>query len=214
MSRSRSSFDWIGLAILLGTFAITLAVYPRLPDPMPSHFGISGTADGWMPRDVAAWLLPLGTLALGLPIRFGSMIMPRRAREFVGPAPVSGIAFLMVTILCATHLLILHAALNPPPRLGEAIWILCGIFLIAAGQWMPRTRRNRVAGFRTAWSLASDENWARAQRVGGYGLSLAGAAMAIFGALGMPVLALCVVPLTAVALIAWSSAMSRRDRSS
>jgi uncharacterized membrane protein len=140
--RSHSSFDWLALTVLLGTAAITLAVYPRLPEPMPSHFGIKGTADGWMPREVAAWLLPIATLALGLLMRFGWLLMPGEARKLIGASPVSGIVFLFVTMLCATQLLILHAALNPPPRLGGAILVLGGIALMAAGQLMPRTRRN------------------------------------------------------------------------
>jgi uncharacterized membrane protein len=152
-------------------------------------------------------------LVLGLLMRFGWLLMPAEARKLFGASPVSGIVFLLVTMLCATQLLILHAALNPPPRLGGGIWGLGGIALMAAGQLMPRTRRNWLFGFRTSWTLASDENWARAQRVGGYGLTLAGAVMAVFGALGMPLVAFGTLPLTAVALMVWSSTMSRRDRS-
>jgi uncharacterized membrane protein len=45
-------------------------------------------------------------------------------------------------------------------------------------------KRNPIVGIRTAWTLRSDENWARTQRVGGYAMVSAGLVTVVAGGLG------------------------------
>ena len=47
------------LPLLAGTI-----LYPRLPETMATHWGFDGTADGWAPRGMAVFGLPLLILAL------------------------------------------------------------------------------------------------------------------------------------------------------
>ena len=208
-SRKPSLLDRLSAFIVAGTLGVTGWLYDRLPDPMPSHFGLRGVADGWMPRPIAAWLLPLATVALGVLFRLGQWLMPRQWRPGFRIAPMDAVVLVFVTMLCGLHLLILRASLDSTPRLGGAIWVLGGAALIAAGQLMQRTGRNRVFGFRTKWTLASEENWKRAQRVGGLAFTVSGVAMAVFGALGYPALALTALLLTVAVPLVWSWTVAR-----
>ncbi len=211
VSRKPSPLDWCSALVLVGTVVVTCALYERLPDPMPSHFGVSGSADGWMPRPIAAWLLPVATMGLGALLRLGQWIMPRQWRPAFRSSPTDAIVLVFVTMLCGMHLLILHASLDSRPRLGGAIWVLAGAALIATGQLMPRTSRNWLFGFRTKWSMASDENWVRAQRVGGHACTIGGAAIAILGGLGFPGLAFAALLLMGAGPLVWSWTVARRD---
>ena len=56
-----------------------------------------------------------------------------------------------------------------------------GAFLFALSFVMPRIRRNPVIGIRVAWTLASDENWARTHRFASYTFAAAGV-VALVGA--------------------------------
>ncbi len=209
-SRKPSPLDGLAVCLVVGTIGVTWWLYDRLPDPMPSHFGFSGMADGWMPRPIAAWLLPLATVALGVLFRLGQWLMPRQWRPGFRIAPMDAVVLVFVAMLCGLHLLILRASLDSTPRLGGAIWVLGGAALIATGQLMPRTSRNGVFGFRTKWTMASDENWKRAQRVGGLAFTVSGVAMAVFGALGYPALALTALLLTVAVPLVWSWTVARR----
>jgi hypothetical protein len=61
--------------------------------------------------------------------------------------------------------------------------------------------------------MASEENWARAQRVAGYAITFSGAAMAVAGGLGKPGLALAtLLPMAGVPLV-WSWWAARQGRS-
>jgi uncharacterized membrane protein len=89
-----------------------------------------------------------------------------------------------------------------------------GAMFVAIGLVMPRVKRNPLIGVRTPWTLTSDENWARTQRVGGYAMVASGLAAALFGvALGDAgvVVALAFVLAAAVVPIVYSLVLARRE---
>lgn len=49
----------VALAMLLIAVTLSLVLYPSLPDPMPTHWNASGQVDGWSPKPVGAFLMPL-----------------------------------------------------------------------------------------------------------------------------------------------------------
>ncbi len=108
------------------------------------------------------------------------------------------------------HVLVLRASLSSAPRLGSAVWVLFGALFVALGLLLPRTRRNPFFGIRTAFALASDENWARTQRVGGYSMTLGGFVALVSGLLGAPAVAIAAVLVSAVAPARWSWVIARR----
>ena len=79
---------------------------------------------------------------------------------------------------------------------------------------IPRIKRNPVMGVRTPWTLTSDENWARTQRVGGYSMVLGGVVAAVFGVLGGTaggVVALVAIFVSALVPAAYSLVLARRQ---
>jgi len=201
--------DWLSLLVLAGAALYTLEVYPRLPDPMPSHFGFNGEANGWLPRPIAAWLLLLTAFGLGAVVRLGPWIMPRKWRAGLHTSPVSTMALLTVSVLAGIQVILLNAALGPAPRVSGAIFVLAGLALIAAGQLMPRTQRNPLFGLRTKWSMASDENWALAQRFGRWACAIGGLSVVLFGALGMSVMAFAAILAMGGTCAVWSWTKTR-----
>lgn len=78
--------------------------------------------------------------------------------------------------MAAVHGLVLYVALVPGTNLTRPTCALLGLLWLGLGLILPRVRRNAFLGVRTAWTLTSDENWARPHRVGGYAMSLGGLA--------------------------------------
>jgi uncharacterized membrane protein len=62
-----------------------------------------------------------------------------------------------------------------------------GVLLVALGLVLPRIRRNAWIGFRTPWTLTSDENWARTHRFAGIAMVTGGILGALIGLAGGPV---------------------------
>jgi uncharacterized membrane protein len=208
--RKRWTWDLFTLCVLACSFALTAAVYQRLPDPMPTHFALDGRPNGWMPRAVGAWLEPTAAVAIVGLLRFGSRLMPPGWRARLDASPVHILALAIAVVLAGIHVLVLHAALSAAPRLGDAVWVLLGALFVVMGLILPRTRRNPFFGIRTAFAVSSDENWARTQRVGGYTLSIGGLVAIAAGLLGSPGVALVAILVSAVTPAVWSWILARR----
>jgi uncharacterized membrane protein len=210
-ARKSYGLDFLTFAILLGTAALTAAVYDRLPDPMPAHFDFRGRVDAWTSRPAGAWLLPAFSVGLVVLLRFGSRLMPPEWRERLEASPVRALALAVAAVLSGVQVLVLRASLDTFPHLGAAIWVLLGALFVVIGLLLPRTRRNPFFGVRTAYALSSDENWARTQRAGGYWMTIGGIVVSAAGLLGSPGAALATLIVSSLAPAVWSWIIARRS---
>jgi uncharacterized membrane protein len=156
----------LALILLIAAMAVQLWVYyPRLPDPMATHFGLHGQADGWSSRAsffiltyaiLAVMVLSLGTIAWLLP-RFPDSainlprkdywLAPQRRAETmrINQQVLGWILVLTCLFLLVLDQLVILANLNPPPRLPAAFLWLLGIYLAAVcvpAVWLWRRYRS------------------------------------------------------------------------
>ena len=194
--KSRYFPDVVAVAFLVFTAAATALVYQDLPATMATHFDLHGRANGWMPRVYGAWLLPPIAFLLWAMLRFARVVLSQAWRARVEGSPLSTLACVTALFLSALHLLILEIALHGGSSLGRGLALLMGGMWIALALLLPRVRRNPLIGVRTAWTLTSDENWARTHRVASHTFAVGGVVALIAGLLGGP--AAAVVALVAV----------------
>lgn len=204
--------DRWSIAVLASGAALSAALWSRLPDRIPVHFDLHGVPDGFASKPVGAFLLPalgLGTLALVrlVPRSFGPGWRERSERS-----PMALVALLTSGLMTGLHVVCLWSALHPGEAAGRPLGLVLGAFWLATSLVLPRVRRNPLVGIRTAWSLASDENWARTHRFAGL-VGAAGAVVGLLGALAgsLPVVVVGVVG-SGLAAVAYSFALSRRVR--
>ena len=206
--------DMVSAGVIGLGVALTAAVYERLPEQVATHFDLAGTPNGWMSRAMAASFAPLMAVGLWAFLRMLPRILPATERKRLGDGSASLMAALTVVFVIGVHLLILYRAVVPGASIARVIWLVLGAFYVAMGLVLPRFKRNALMGIRTPWTLTSDENWARTQRVGGYAMVAAGVLAALFGALGGTlggVVALVVLLLGAFVPAAYSLVLARRQ---
>jgi uncharacterized membrane protein len=208
MQTSKSDLSSLGL--LAGTFAVTAALYQRLPARIPTHFGLHGQADGWSSRAFGAWLLPTIALLVWALVRFGGRIAGPVFRERMEASPVKLVALLTVAFMSALHFVMLWSALHESRGIGTSLGVVLGLFWIVLAQVMPRVRRNPFVGVRTAWTLSSDENWARTHRFAGWTFTIGGL-IALFAALsGAPAVGIVAILLSGLGPALYSWMIARR----
>jgi uncharacterized membrane protein len=155
---------------------------------LPVHWGLSGMADGFAPREVAL-LLPLGMVAIAWAF---FLLLPRLAKASdidAGRRPL-GVTLTAITAFAlllevATVLLGLDVEVN----MVQVVAIALGALMIGLGNALPKSRRNSLAGIRIPSTLKDPANWQATHRFTGF-LAVGGGVLLIIVALVAPVGAL------------------------
>lgn len=160
--------------VLILTFALSIFAYPFMPDLMVSHWGLSGEADGYMPKAWGLFLVPgiSGLLALLL------LLIPRidPLRENIEKFRGAYESFVTVILLFLLYLQAVVILWNLGTRFN-IIQVLSPAFALlfyACGLLLERAKRNWFIGIRTPWTLSSERVWERTHAAGGPLFRLAG----------------------------------------
>lgn len=191
---------------------ITIAALAFLPDTIPVHYGIEGTANRYGSK-YETLILPVLTIPFGTYMLFlGKQSGKGQSNKNSNNEKVTTILNVMTLIVFnALTVFFIYSALNKVENLNTAgidlyklIFSLIGVFLIVAGVFLPKTKRNGITGIRTKWSMSSEQAWKKSQRAGGIAAIITGIVLLI-GSLfvfhGTQVLGFSVVVLILLAVI-------------
>jgi uncharacterized membrane protein len=160
--------------ILVLTFAVPIIAYPYLPDPMASHWGLSGEADGYLPKIWGLFLIPLISAGLALLLLAIPRIDP--LRENIEKFMETFDSFIIVLLLFFLYIqqLVILWNLGLRFNLAQVLSPAFGVLLYACGILTGRAKRNWFIGVRTPWTLSSDRVWDRTHAIGGKLFRIAG----------------------------------------
>ena len=168
---------WIILAVLCAANIIAhLALFGRLPEQVPTHWGADGSVNGYGPRAMTLILdiLPLVLLSL---FRIIPGMDPKGESYGKAGGLYRGFVIAFTLIMCG-----LIPTKGGP--VGLIISVALGALFIGLGNYLSRMRQNYTFGIRTPWALADESNWNRTQRFGGAVFMVMGALIAIAGIIG------------------------------
>jgi uncharacterized membrane protein len=212
--RKFTAWDGVALLSIAAAFVATWTVFDRLPDPLPTHFGLDGKPNGWMPRAFGAWAIPVFSIFLWAFTRYVALVLPKKDKQRLTNGAVPLVAMLTATFISAVHVVVLYVALVPKVDVSRVVFVMMSLFFIALGLIMPRLRRNPIIGIRTPWTLTNEENWARTHRVAGYSMVggglLGGLTALIGGPIGSLAALVCFLG-SAIFPAVWSLLYARRQ---
>ena len=207
---------WYPALLVVVTFAISFMVYPRLPDRVPTHWDIHNRVNGYGPRWVATFLVPVMLLAIWGLLRFLPRIDPHRANYAKMQGTYDLVVNLTLTLLAVVHFVVLGAVLGAPISIGRVVPAIVGVSLVIIGNVLPRARPNWWFGIRTPWTLSNDRVWERTHRVGGYVMMTIGALAILASVLGLTIASAAVglaAGATGLGLIAYSYFVWKQETS-
>lgn len=113
------------LAVAVGAVLLAGVNYPRLPERIPIHFGVTGDPDGWAAREMI-WLLPaIGLASFG--VLFGLGFTAGRAALFLALLNLQTVALFAVIIRDQ-----IEVAMGTRSRLSAGVWVLLGVVVITS----------------------------------------------------------------------------------
>ena len=188
---------WYPILVIGIAFAVTIAVYPQLPERIPTHWNARGEADGFGSRAFGAFITPVVMLLMFGLVSVLPHIDPRKTNYSKFESTYDIVVNLVLTFTLAVQFVILAASLGAEIAVERVIPFGVGALFAILGNVLPRTRSNWMIGIRTPWTLSSDRVWERTHRVGGYLLFGAGI-IVMLAALGAP--SRLIAPITMVAI--------------
>lgn len=150
-------------------------LYSRLPETMATHWGFDGTADGWAPRGMAVFGLPLFILALHLVCSYAESRDTKRKN--VNPVLRTVMLWFCPAVSLLGGALTLGTGLGYEMHVGTVAPVFVGLLFLILGNYLPKLRRNRTMGIKLPWTLQSEENWTRTHRLSGFLWVLCGLVM-------------------------------------
>ncbi len=171
----------------LSPMLLGIALYQRLPDPMPIHFDFDGTPNGWAPKWFAVFGLPVLMAAIdAIGIATSERAIAKGEKR---PRAVIVLYWFVPVLTVVLYALTIRAGLGDTSFIGKAVCLLLGVMLLLTGNYMPKTSfqtaRQLKRDSRFSYPRFDDENTYRRQS------RRAGIAMMLLGA-GFLVLAVVV----------------------
>jgi uncharacterized membrane protein len=207
----RAFVPLFGLSLTAAMMVAAALLYPRLPEAVPVHWGLSGQADGFVHKPLGPFVFPLIQLAITVTMSLAPVISPAKFR-------MEGFASSYRVIICAALSLtawIFAAAtaaeLGAPLDPGRAALVGLGLMLAVIGNVFGKTTPNFFIGVRTPWTIASPEVWRRTNRAAAWVMVMLGALVALGAVIGAPFLALIgAIIAVGIGLVAYSYILYRR----
>ena len=144
---------------------VGLLLWNRLPNQMPTHWGVDGTADGWSGKAFAVFGMPLILLAVHWLCVWGtSLDSSNRGQN----RKVSGLVLWIIPVLSWFTSGIMYAgSMGWELDFVKITLLLMGALFVAIGNYLPKCKQNYTIGIRIKWTLEDEENWAATHRLGG-----------------------------------------------
>ena len=203
--------DIISIAMMAFIAALTMYVYPELPEQMPTHWNAQGQVDDYTAKPWGAIIFPVLALAVFLIMKLIPVISPRGFRTDEFRPVVNIFQVSLVTFMAGIGTMTILEALGYPMPVNRLVFAATGLLLIILGNFMGKVRKNFFLGIRTPWTLASDEVWSRTHRLGGRMLMLGGAVMALSAVIDIPIqFGVSAVVVLALLPVAYSFVLYRR----
>src|SRR3954464_8244981 len=124
---------WIPLLIIVAAVVASAAVYPRLPDSVPTHWDMYGHPNGWSNRFWGAWLMPIILVAMWGFTRVLPAIDPRGSNYVKFGGAFEGIIIALMLFMLGLHIITLRAALGHPVPMERVLPIGMGALFVVVG---------------------------------------------------------------------------------
>ena len=133
---------------------IGLALWNKLPDELPVHWGIKGNVDRLATKAEGIFIMPCLCAIIQIGVLIKLYIDPRKEQIHHKPILVSIWIVPLITILINV-------------LMTMAVFFIIGVMFIGLGNYMPKLKQNYTIGIKVPWTLNSEENWNMTHRMAG-----------------------------------------------
>lgn len=168
----------LSFACLLAMIAVSLIMYPDLPETVPMQPDINGTPGNYVPKQVAILIMPVVYAVAIAVINFMIRFSPSQFSMPDSQRALDIMLFGVGLILLFAHIGIL-AGLGDNNIFQQYMCFGLAGFLLVTGNVVGKSGRNFIFGIRIPWTLASTQNWRATHRFAGRLMVISGVLLLI-----------------------------------
>jgi len=157
----------ITIIILIAiSFVMSIAVYDQVPESIITHWNIENEANGYMPKDIGLFLMPVLGIVIAAIMLIIPMIDPlkKNIQQFIRYYNL--FILIMLGFLLYIHAITIITNLGYNVNIGQLISPAIGILLFFAGVLIGHVKKNYLIGIRTPWTLAREKVWDKTHEKG------------------------------------------------
>ena len=143
------------------------------------HWNIEGVPDSYAQKTWGLFVTPLMILALSPLIRFLPALEPRREHLKASMKLLATTWVGALVVVLIAHMIILLSALGVAVDVMTAIATALGVMFVLIGNVLGKSKSTFFVGFRTPWTLSSDNVWNKTHRLVGKLFMAAGVVIVI-----------------------------------
>ncbi|WP_455791803.1 SdpI family protein [Clostridium butyricum] len=159
--------DIYNVIIIACSILLTIIVYNKLPDLVPTHWNTMGEIDKYSPKAFGAFMAPVIMIFTWSGMKFLPKIDPRKKNYEKFDKSYSVIVSILLTFFLVIHAVTLLAALGYGISIEKIIPLIVGVLFIVIGNYLPKSKSNFFYGIKTPCTLSSEVSWRKTHRLGG-----------------------------------------------
>lgn len=199
---------FITCAVILLPIIAGLLLWDRLPDRIPTHWGMGGEVDGWSGKGFAVFAMPLMMLGIQLLCFFVTASDPKRGN--IRRKYLSMVLWIIPVLSVMTSCISYAVALGAQIRVEQVIPGFIGLMFVIIGNYMPKFQQSYTMGIRLPWTLSSEENWNRTHRFGGKIWALGGIGVLFCTLMGWGIASIAILAVVVIVPTVYSYVLYRK----
>lgn len=157
------------LVIIAAMFVAGAVLYPSLPSPFPSHWGISGAPDAFSTKSFGSvFFMPMMAAAIYALLLFVPKLDPKRRSLKMSMRAYNIVIDAVVGMEAVIFAATMFAAYHNGFEVAKVVLVSVGVLFMVVGNYMTTVKQNWTFGLRVSWTLSDEVVWRRANRLGGY----------------------------------------------
>ncbi len=144
---------------------VGIILWDKLPESIPTHFGINNEPDGFSSKPFAVFGLPLFMLAVHLICIFATKADPKK--QNISDKVFTLILYIIPAISLLMCAMIYPTALGKKVNIGLITMLFIGLIFLIIGNYLPKCKQTYTIGIKLPWTLADSENWTKTHALAG-----------------------------------------------
>jgi uncharacterized membrane protein len=189
------------LLVIAAMFVAGAILYPSLPSPIPTHWGISGAPDAFSVKSLTSvFLEPMVALGVYVLLVFAPFLDPKRRSLKLSFRAYNILIDAVVGMQAVLFAAMMVAAFDNRFDVTKIVLVSVGLLFAIIGNFMTTVKQNWTFGVRASWTLSDEVVWRKTNRLGGY-LFVAAGAITVVAAFLPPTVAFVALMASVLAVV-------------